>query len=103
MLIHPELGNYSSLKHQDFYFEEGERIDFYCPLCLQSLDAAMDENLVQVVMIDEQQTEHEVYFSRIAGEKRTYQVSDDGIIARGEHSHYFARFKMAEKLVPFLN
>ncbi len=103
LLIHPELGNYSCLKHPDFYFEEGERIDFYCPLCMQSLDAALDENLVHVVMIDEQQTEHEIYFSRIAGEQRTYQVSEDGIKASGEHSYYFARFKMMDELVPFLN
>ncbi len=103
LLLHPEVGNYSSMKHPDFYFEEGERIDFYCPLCMQSLDAAMDENLVQVLMIDEQQNEQEIYFSRIAGKKRTYQVSEDGVEASGEHSYYFARFKMMDELVPFLN
>ena len=26
LLIHPELGNYSSIKHPQFHFEEGERI-----------------------------------------------------------------------------
>ena len=67
LMMRQEGENYSSVKHPQFYSEEGERIDFYCPLCMQSLDAAMDENLVQVVMIDSSGYEQEVFFSRIPG------------------------------------
>jgi hypothetical protein len=103
LLIHPEVGNYSSIKHPLFHFEEGERIDFFCPLCLQSLDAILDENLVHVLMIDELMTEHEIYFSRIAGEKSTYKVSDEGIKATGEHSHRYTIFKMSDEHLQYLN
>ncbi len=103
MLLHPEVGNYTSIKHPEFHFEEGERIDFFCPICLQSLDAAIDENLVKVVMIDEKGNEQEIYFSRIAGEKSTYQVSDEEVKVTGEHSHRYTHFKMSDKVIRFLN
>ena len=103
LLIHPELGNYSSIKHPQFHFEEGERIDFFCPICMQSLDAALDANLVHVVLIDEYMKEHEIYFSRTAGEKSTYTVSDEGIKATGEHSHHYTIFKMSDELLEHLD
>jgi hypothetical protein len=103
LLLHPEVGNYTSIKHPRFQFKDGERIDFFCPICMQSLDAALDENLVQVRMIDETGIEHEVFFSRIAGEKSTYKVSDKGVTACGEHSHRYTIFKMPEKLIQYLH
>lgn len=102
LLLHPEVGNYTSIKHPDFHFEEGERVDFFCPICMNSLDADLDENLVHVVMIDKHMTEHEIYFSRIAGEKSTYKVSEQGITVCGEHSHRYTIFKFPDKLVKYL-
>jgi hypothetical protein len=102
LLLHPEVGNYSSIKHPRFNFKEGERIDFFCPLCMSNLDAAIDENLVQVIMIDSLGGEHEVYFSRIAGEKITYQVSDEGVKETGVHSHRYTHFKISDKHIPYL-
>ena len=103
LLIHPEVGNYTSIKHPQFQFKEGERVDFFCPICMQSLNAELDENLVHVVMIDESGTGHEIYFSRIAGEKSTYKVSEKEITACGEHSHRYTIFKFPDKLVQFLH
>ena len=75
-MMHKEGEGYSGVKHPTFYYEEGERIDFYCPLCMQSLDAAEDENLVQVRMLDSSGCEQNIYFSLIPGEQNSYQVSD---------------------------
>lgn len=102
LLLHPEVGNYTSIKHPDFHFKDGERVDFYCPLCLNHLDAAIDENLVHVLMIDQKGKKHKIYFSRIAGEKSTYKVSDDVIQATGEHSYRYTHFKMSDKHIPYL-
>ena len=102
LLLHPEVGNYSSFKHPRFEFQEGDRVDFFCPLCMQSLDASLDENLVQVIMIDSNETEHEVYFSRIAGEQSTYQVSDEGVMETGVHSHHYTHFKLSDELIQYL-
>ena len=103
LMLHPEVGNYSSIKHPNFHFDEGERIDFFCPLCMHSLDASFNENLVHVLMLDENLTEHEIYFSRIAGEKSTYKVSEEGIKVCGEHSHRYTIFKMPHELLQYLD
>jgi hypothetical protein len=103
LLLHPEIGNYTSIKHPGFRCKEGDRIDFFCPICMQSLDAAMDENMVHVIMIDEKGKEQEIYFSRIAGEKSTYQVSEEGIRATGEHSYRYTHFKMSDDMIQYLN
>ena len=103
LLLHPEIGNYSSIKHPQFHFEEVERIDFFCPICMQSLDAIVDENLVNVLMIDKQQIEHEIYFSRIAGEQSSYQVSEEGMKSTGVHSYRYTHFEMSDELINYLN
>lgn len=77
LLIMRQEGEYfSGIKHPSFHSEEGERIDFYCPICMHSLDAPADENLVQVLMIEADGFEHTMFFSRIHGEHSIYQVSD---------------------------
>ena len=101
LLMHPEIGTYTSIKHPQFNFSDGERIDFFCPLCFQNLDAAVDENLVRVIMIDDLQNEHEIYFSRISGEKSTYKVSDGDVMQTGEHSHRYRHFVMSDKFIQY--
>ena len=103
LLLHPENGDYTSIKHPRFYFQEGERIDFFCPLCLQNLDAAIDERLVHVIMIDSQHVEHEIYFSRIAGEQSTIQVSEEGVMETGEHSYRYTRFTESDEFIQYLH
>ena len=76
LLIQEEGGYFSGVKHPSIHADEGERIDFYCPICMQSLDAPADENLVQVLMIDDEGYEHTVYFSPIQGKEFVYQTSD---------------------------
>jgi hypothetical protein len=102
LLLHPEAGDFTSMKHPHFTFQEGERIDFFCPICLQNLDAAFNENLIHVVMIDAQRTEHEIYFSRITGEKSTYKVSNKGVMETGEFSHRYTRCKMSDQSIQYL-
>ncbi len=102
LLLHPMIGNYSSVKHPDFEFKEGDAIDFYCPLCTHSLSTDFDENLTYVVMIDDKGAEHDIYFSRIAGEKSTYQVSGDTVTATGEDSGKYTYFRMSERFKRFL-
>lgn len=102
LLLHPEVGNYSSIRHPEFHFEEGDRIDYFCPLCMSSLDAALNENLVHVIMVDSHGEETEIFFSRIAGENITYQVSTDGVIETGVHSYRYTHFKISDKHSHFL-
>lgn len=98
LLLHPEMGNYSSLIHPDFNINEGERLDFFCPLCMNYLDAAIDENLVHLIMVDRQGIEHQVYFSRLAGEQSTYRISDDEVMITGVHSYRYTHFISTDRL-----
>jgi len=101
LLMHPEVGNYTSMKHPEFSFSEGDRIDFFCPLCMQNLDAAVDENLVHVIMVDQRGMESEVYFSRVAGEESTYHVSEDGVTVTGEHSFRYTHFRIPDNHISY--
>ncbi|MFC2116943.1 hypothetical protein ACFLTU_10735 [Bacteroidota bacterium] len=104
LLLHPKIGNYESIKHPSFIYDEGERIDFYCPLCAASLVSRFDKNLVYVIMIDKDGKEYDIYFSRIAGEKSTYKVAGNStIMAAGEHSHRYTYFKIPEELKKYLH
>ena len=102
LLLHSDVEDYTSLKHPHFTFQEGERIDFFCPICMQSLDAAIDENLVHVIMIDSHHVEHEIYFSRIAGEKSTFNVSDVDEMETGEYSHRYTQLTMSDEFIQYL-
>jgi hypothetical protein len=104
LLLHPAIGNYTSIKHPSFKYSKGETIDFSCPLCGVSLQSKFDKNLVHVLMIDKDSKEYDIFFSRIAGEKSTYKVSgDQEVMATGEHSHRYTYFKIPEKVRKFLN
>ena len=104
LLLHPEIGNYSSIKHPSYKYSKGESIDFLCPLCGVSLQSNIDKSLVNVMMIDKDGKEYDIFFSRIAGEKSTYQVSSENdVMAAGEHSYRYTFFKIPEKVRKFLN
>ena len=102
LLLHPEIGNYNSLKHPQFEYREGESIEFFCPLCQHRLHSDFDDNLVFVNMIDDSGKEFDIYFSRIAGEKSTFQVSGETVMESGEHSGRYTYFKMSHKFKRFL-
>jgi hypothetical protein len=97
LLLHPEVGNYSSLRHPNFHIDEGDRIDFFCPLCMSSLDASLSGNKVHVIMVDPHGKEHEIFFSRIAGEDITHQVFTEGVKATSVHSYRYTHFKESDK------
>lgn len=101
MLINPELGNYHYVSSPDLKFEDGEKVDFMCPVCCENL-AARDINpdLVDVIMIDQQDREYHVYFSSIAGEQSTFKIEKDNIVEQhGEDaSAYMSYFMKKLKL-----
>ena len=102
LLLHPEIGNYSSLKHPKFEYKIGDSIDFFCPLCQHELHSDIDDKLVFVNMIDSNGKEFDIYFSRIAGEQSTFQVSGETVMETGEHSDRYTYFKMSHKFKRFL-
>jgi transcription initiation factor IIE alpha subunit len=97
MLLSPQIGNYTSVKHPSFEIQEGELVEFYCPLCNASLKSDIHENLALVLMKDEEEKSFAVYFSQIAGEHSTYETDGDAVHATGEDAGRYTYFKLGEK------
>jgi hypothetical protein len=97
LLLSPQIGNYDSVKNPEFEYTAGEAIEFFCPLCSHTLSTTINENLIFVLMVDSQRVEHNIYFSRISGEKSTYQVTGDTVMAAGEHSDRYTYFSISDR------
>lgn len=102
LLLHPELGNYTSVKHPSYKFDKGDSLSFCCPLCHGCLDSEIDKNLIQLLMIDKNGKEHEIFFSRIAGEHSSFVINEHGVMSAGEHSSRYTYFKFPEKYKTYI-
>lgn len=101
LLLSAQIGNYDSVKHPEFEYVQGEALQFYCPLCSHVLSTKIDDKLIFVIMVDDQAQDHNIYFSRIMGERSTYQVSGDTVTATGEHSGKYTHFSMPDNFRQF--
>jgi uncharacterized protein YbaR (Trm112 family) len=101
LLLHHEIGNYTSLKHPSFQINKNEVLELICPLCHTNLMSDFDENLSHLIL-KENDKNYDIYFSRIAGEKSTYLVDGELVTATGEHSSRYTYFKMSNKFKQYL-
>jgi len=97
LLLNPELGNYDLIHHSSIEFEEGEMLDFICPVCRADLTAIeLHRNLVRIIMIDENNKEFDIYFSKICGEHSTFLIHEDDIVEKyGEESSVYVNYFMS--------
>jgi hypothetical protein len=102
ILLHNEIGNYSSIKHPSFEFKKGEILEFFCPLCDASLKSDIHQNLAMVEMEDEKGNNFSVYFSQVVGEHSTYETHGDSVHATGEDAGKYTYFKVGEKFKKFI-
>lgn len=90
--LHTEVGKYSIDKHSEFNFDDGELLDFYCPICHAELAAKAHTNLAKIVMIDEKNNQFEILFSKTAGKKSTYKVIGETMEIFGDDSAEYIDF-----------
>ncbi len=85
LLISPDLGDYTVKMHPDYNdFEEGDIVNFICPICYENLDAEeYDKNLAKVIMQEENGKESIIVFSKITGEKCTFKIHEGNIKSYG--------------------
>jgi hypothetical protein len=102
MMLSPQIGNYSSVKHPEFSFSKGEMLEFFCPLCNTSLRSDIHPNLALVLMNDEHGNKFDVYFSQVAGEHSTYETSGESLHSEGEDAGRYTYFKIGEKFKKFI-
>lgn len=97
LLLSPQIGNYCSAKHPTFEIKKGEVLDFYCPLCNNSLKSDIHQNLAHIIMIDETGNFYDTYFSQIAGEHSTFETDGDTVHVAGEDAGRYTYFKIGDK------
>ncbi|HUW92075.1 MAG TPA: hypothetical protein VMV74_02840 [Bacteroidales bacterium] len=98
IFLNPELGNYTKTTHPSFEVEEGSEYMYTCPICHSQLNSMKYPHLVRIIMIDEKGKEFDIYFSGIAGEKCTYQLTDAGVVKKGpDASKYDKYFDVPEE------
>jgi hypothetical protein len=84
--LHSELGDYTVKKNPEFEYSEGDQHDFFCPICHAELASGFHKNLAKIIMIDDQNREFEILFSRIAGEKSTFKIIGETMEIYGDDS-----------------
>ncbi|MCK5029365.1 MAG: hypothetical protein KAR57_07015 [Bacteroidales bacterium] len=92
ILFSPEIGNYTTEKNPSFLTKEGEKYEFFCPLCQKKLAADIHDNLSHIIMIDEDKKEYQILFSKIAGEKSTYKIIGESVEIYGDHHSNYIDF-----------
>lgn len=92
LLMDPEIGNYQTIHHQSNSIRDGQKFEFYCPICHARLFSDLNENLVMVLMRDEKNKTFELHFSRIAGQKSTYKIMGKEIQTFGIDAPHYLDF-----------
>jgi uncharacterized protein YbaR (Trm112 family) len=93
LLLSPELGNYRCNNHESLELVEGERVETFCPMCHSNLRAInVNKNLAEVIMVDEEGEQYEIYFSEIVGEHSTYKITDSDIESYGDDSDDYMNY-----------
>lgn len=92
ILLNPEIGNYITETNSKFNVKDGEKCDFFCPVCHQKLASDIHDNLSRIIMTDEKNREFEILFSKIAGEKSTYKIIGESVEIFGDHHSNYIDF-----------
>lgn len=73
------FGNYTYRHIPETDFEKDEIVDFHCPKCNIDLKSQQHEDFALLNMNVEDNINFEVIFSRVAGKRKTYVITEDGI------------------------
>lgn len=92
LLLSPEIGNYKSVYHRSHVVRDGMRFEFFCPVCGAGLYSNMNRNLAMIWMKDPDNKLYELHFSRIAGQKSTFQVMGKEVKTFGEDAPQYLDF-----------
>ena len=98
ILLNAKLGDYTVISHPALTFEEGECVEFICPVCHKNLTAEnINDKLAYIIMKDEEGVEFDIYFSKIAGEHTTFKIERNNIIAQyGEDATAYMSYFMSK-------
>jgi hypothetical protein len=90
--LHSQLGNYGIKRNPEFEFQDGDELEFFCPICHSELASGIHGNLAKIIMIDENNNEFDILFSRRAGQKSTYKIIGETMQIFGDDSAEYIDF-----------
>nr|NQU92759.1 hypothetical protein [Bacteroidota bacterium] len=76
ILLHEEIGNYTSDLSASLTVEKGEVVDLFCPVCHESLNIPQKDALAKYIRIDDNCNECYIIISRKYGENITFKVDE---------------------------
>ena len=77
VLLHEEIGNYTSESSASLSIKKGEVVDVFCPVCHQSLNIPNKDSLARYIRIDDNCRECFIIISRKYGENITFKVDEN--------------------------
>jgi predicted RNA-binding Zn-ribbon protein involved in translation (DUF1610 family) len=75
-LLHEEMGNYTVAMSATLNVKSGDIVEFFCPVCNESLNSSKSDDMANFIRLDETGEETAIYISRTYGERCTFQVDD---------------------------
>jgi len=90
ILFSPTVGDYASILPEGVEFRDGERVDFFCPVCQAGFASASDARLGEVLLSRDDDDMVRIGFSRVYGEKATFVISSDAVQSYGPNAGDFA-------------
>ena len=85
LMMSPLVGNYEYVHHNNFVLNNGEKVDFECPICQSDLTSNQNIDYAMIHMVAENDgSEYDLYFSKETGNKSTYLVANDVVKSFGE-------------------
>jgi hypothetical protein len=76
ILLHEEIGNYSSDLSSSIIVKKGEVVDLFCPVCHESLNIPNKDALAKYIRVDDNCREFYIIISRKYGERITFKVDE---------------------------
>ena len=92
VLFEPKLGDYNVVKHKECKMKENVHVEFFCPVCHKNLSSDK-KNLAEILLVDPEGDEYQVWFSEIIGEQATYKIKAGKVfVAYGEDQAKYVNY-----------
>jgi hypothetical protein len=90
IFFHTALGNYSIRMISSLKIKKGDAVDFFCPYCHANIQYQKDKtHLAKLMQKNEYDKISEIIFSKIYGEKATFQIEDDKVHSFGKQAEHY--------------
>ncbi len=74
VLLHEEIGNYTASMSSSLTINEGDIVDFHCPICHKCLNLPKGDALARYIRLENGIDESSIIISRVYGERITFKV-----------------------------